>query len=404
MVKMSKFGEDFLFLALRIDKHTKGYVDFYFGPENIKENVENESLTSPYKLLNDCNDLIKQLEVQGYDKSREHYIVKLLTAMKTFIEGLIGIEISVDEQFLRLYDVALKPVKESEFENLKREFNKAYGDFKDLGTRMNSLRVMRKVPESKAYYLFKKALKIVKIRTEDLFQDLLPKKEKILIKLVGNNDSSEVIKWNFYNYYLGNFTSRIEMNPSYGIYWTSILSSAAHEGYPGHHTQFILNEEKLYRELNQFEHSVLIFQSPKLIISEGIADLALSVLFTDQEAVEIGLREFCPDSSKEDSLDVLIAQNRVRGKISLFWYNFAYRALIDKYSTKQLLQYGSQFEIFSEEDIKNQIKRFSNPVYSKNAFSYNLGIKIIKQKYGDIPSIKDFQNLLINPILPSDLI
>lgn len=324
--------------------------------------------------------------------------------MRTSIELLIGIEISITDQFLRLYDVALKPVNESEFKNLKGEFNKAYGGFEDLGARMNSLRVNRKVPETKAYELFKKALEIVKKRTEALFRDLLPRKEKVLIELVKNNTTNDKIKWNYYNWYLGSFTSRIEVNPSYGIYWTGLLSSAAHEGYPGHHTQFVMNEKMLYRELNQFEHSILLFHSPKLIISEGIADLALSVLFSNREVVEISLREFCPDSSKEDSLEVLMAQNRVRGEISLFWYNFAYCALIDEYSDKELIQYGSHFEIFSEDDIKNQIKRFSNPVYSKNAFTYNLGSKIIKQKYGEIPSVKDFQNLLVNPILPSDLI
>jgi len=404
MTKLSKFGEDFLLLALRIDKHIKGYVDFYFGPKKLKQIVENESVTSPNKLLNDSNDLLKQLGVQGYENAREHYLEKMLTAMKTSVGSLVGIEISIEDQFLRLYDVALKPIKESEFEDLKIEFNKAYGGLEDLGARMSSLRVMRKVPETKAYELFKKALKIVKKRTEALFQDLLPRNENILIELIKNNSSSEKIKWNYYNWYLGNFTSRIEVNPSYGIYWTSLLSSAAHEGYPGHHTQFVMNEKKLYRELNQFEHSILLFNSPKLIISEGIADLALNILFSNQEAVEISLREFCIDQSKEDSLEVLMAQNRVRGKISLFWYNFAYRALIDKYSENQLIQYGSQFEIFSENDIRNQIKRFANPAYSKNAFTYNLGTKIIKQKYGEVPSIKDFQDLLIKPILPSDLI
>jgi hypothetical protein len=404
MVKISKFGEDFLLLALRIDKHIKGYVDFYYGPENLKKIVENESLKSPYKLLKDCNDLIKKLEVQGYDKTREHYLAKLLTAMKTSVEDLIGIEISIEEQFLRLYDAFLKPVNESEFENLRTEVDKAYGGFQDFGARMKYLREIRKVPETQAYQLFKKALKIVKRRTEHLFQKLLPENEKILIELVGNNESNEKIKWNYYNWYLGNYTSRIELNPGYAMYWTSLLPSAAHEGYPGHHTQFVLNEEKLYRELNQFEHSLLIFHSPKLIIAEGIADLALSVLYSDKEIVEVSVQEFCPDSSKEDSIEALIAQNKIRRKLSLFWYDFAYRALIDKYSDKQLIEYGSQFGVFSKEDIRNQLKRLNNPVYSKNAFTYNLGTKIITQKLGEIPSVKNFRNLLINPILPSDLI
>jgi hypothetical protein len=51
-----------------------------------------------------------------------------------------------------------------------------------------------------------------------------------------------------------------------------------------------------------------------------------------------------------------------------------------------------------------EIKRLSNPAYSKNAFLYNLGLNVLKQKYGKKPSIKEYRNLLENPTLPSDLI
>ena len=81
--KISKFGEDFLLLALRIDKHIKGYVDFYFGPEKLRHIVQNESIIAPEKLLKDCINLIKQLGAQGYDKERKRYIEKLLIAIKT---------------------------------------------------------------------------------------------------------------------------------------------------------------------------------------------------------------------------------------------------------------------------------------------------------------------------------
>ena len=182
------------------------------------------------------------------------------------------------------------------------------------------------------------------------------------------------------------------------------MSSAAHEGYPGHHTEFIIKEQRLYRELNQFEHSLLLLHSPKLIISEGIADLAVKVLFSNREAVEISLRELCPALSNEASLEIMMAQNKIKGKLILFWYNFAYHVLVDKYSDKELMRYGTNFEIVSKENIKNQLKRISNPVYSKNAFMYNLGSNLIKSKYGEPPSVKDFRYLLANPILPSDLI
>lgn len=404
MVKLSKFGEDYLLLAFRIDKHINGYIDFYIGPEKLKQIVGNETLTAPKKLLNDCKDLMKQLGSQGFNKEREIYLNKMLVSMETSIEIIFGTEIPIEEQFLKIYDVALKPVNDLEFKNLKKEFDKAYPGSGSLEERMKRYRIKRKVPEKKVFIFFKKALDLVRERTKALFLDILPKEEKIIIELVNNNESDRNIKWNCYNWYLGKYTSRIEINPSFGMYWTAFLIYASHEGYPGHHTEFALKEQKLVREQNHFEHSLLILHSPKLIISEGIGNIAISMLYSNQELAEIGLNNFCPDPSKDDPLEILIAQNNVRGKNSLLLYDLAYRALIDRYNNNDLLDYGTRVGFFSEEEIKNYLKKLSNPVYSKNSFIYELGYNLIRNKYGTVPSVKNFQNLLINPILPSDLI
>ena len=395
------FETEFLLLPLRIDKYVKGYIDFYFGPKKLRQIVDNEIIISPNKLLNDSKLLLKQLGAQGYDKARERYLRKSLTAMETSVKILNGIEIPIKEQFLRLYDVALQPVNESELEGLKEDFNNAYTGSGSLKERMAKLRVRRSVPEGKVFMLFEKALNIAKKRTQEIFVDLLPKEEKIILV---KNDNKNEIRWPCYEWYLGDFHSRLEVNPNYNMYWTSFISYATHEGYCGHHTEFIVKEQRLYRELNQFEHSILLLHSPKLILSECIADLAVRMLFSYREEAEIGLQEFCPDTLKEDSLEVLIVQNKVRGKVTLFWYNFAYHALIDEWNDDELIKYAKNFEIFKEENIKNHLKVISNPMYSMNAFSYNLGNKIIRNKYGECPSVEDFRNLLVNPILPSDLV
>jgi len=403
MAKLSKFGEDFLLLALRIDKHIKGYVDFYIGPEKLRQIVDHESLTAPNTLLNDSNNLIKQLGTQGYSKERERYIEKLLVAMKTSIEILIGSEISIKDQFNKLYDVYLQPVNESKLYDLKEEFNQAYEGYGSLEERMNELRVRRKVPKSDVFVLFKKALNIVKNRTKELFANLLPKNEHIIIDLIGNKNTNEA-KWSYYNWYLGNYTSRIEVNPNYNMYWSSLLSAAAHEGYPGHHTEFIIKEQCLYRKNFQFEHSILLLNSPNLIISEGIANLAVNVLFSYRDQAEISLKEFCPNKLEDGLLDTIIKQYSVKRKMDLFLYDFAYHALIDEWREEKLFRYGTSFEIFSKEDIDNRIKLLKNTVYSTTTFSYFIGSNIIMNKYSEFPSIKNFINLLTKPVLPSDLI
>jgi hypothetical protein len=236
-----------------------------------------------------------------------------------------------------------------------------------------------------------------------LFVDLLPRNESININLLKKINKDDV-KWVYYNWYLGNYRSRIDVNPNFNMYWTTLLPAAAHEGYPGHHTEFSVKEQLLYHDLNQFEHSILLLNSPKLFISESIAELATNMLYSYQEQAEIGLQNFCPDTSKDDSLEVLMIQNKAKSKLNLFWYNFAYHALIDKWSEENLIQYAMNFEVFSHESIINQLKKVYNLSHSTTIFSYNLGRKLIINNYGEFPSIKNFRNLLVNPILPSDLV
>ena len=268
---------------------------------------------------------------------------------------------------------------------------------------MKELRIRRKVSESDVFDLFKKALEIVKNRTNELSTNFLPKNETIIIDLIGKKKENEV-KWSYYNWYLGNYTSRIEVNPSYDIYWSSLLSGAAHEGYPGHHTEFTVKEQYLYRELSQFEHSILLLNSPKLIISEGIASLALNVLYSYRDQAEISFREFCRKKTDEDSLDIITNQYRVRKKMDLFLHNLAFHALIDEWSKEKLVRYATSFEILSKENIDNRIKSLSNPVHATTVFSYSIGRNLIVDKYGEFPSMEFFFDLLTKPVLPSDLI
>ncbi|MBY9010890.1 MAG: hypothetical protein KGD70_00795 [Candidatus Lokiarchaeota archaeon] len=192
MANIHKFGENYLLLALRIDKHIKGYVDFYYGPEKLRKIVENDSLTSPNKLLKDSIVLVQQLGSQGYDIKRERYLEKLLTTMRTSIELLNGDEISIEDQFLKLYDVALHSANESELKNLKNEYEEAYGGLGSLEECLSNLRVTRRVPEEKVFEFFKRALEITEKRTKELFINLLPENEQILLDLTQEKNNNKI--------------------------------------------------------------------------------------------------------------------------------------------------------------------------------------------------------------------
>ncbi len=197
-MKLSEFGKEFLLLALRINKHKIGYVDFYIGPKKLRKVVDNEKITAPKKLLADSSALQEKLLVQGYYKTRERYIEKNILAMRTSIEILNGIDIPIQDQFSKFYDIQLQPVNEAELGNLKEEYSKAYRGSGSLEQHMNKLRVLRTIPGAKVFKLFKKALNIVDVRTRELFVDLLPRNESVNINLIKNINNDD-LKWSYYN-------------------------------------------------------------------------------------------------------------------------------------------------------------------------------------------------------------
>jgi hypothetical protein len=78
----------------------------------------------------------------------------------------------------------------------------------------------------------------------------------------------------------------IELNTDRPFNALDLVDTLSHECYPGHHTECILKDQHLYRDRGYIEQSVPIVLSPPCFISEGIAMLALEVLFPPGELEE----------------------------------------------------------------------------------------------------------------------
>ena len=53
----------------------------------------------------------------------------------------------------------------------------------------------------------------------------------------------------------------------------------AHEGYPGHHTEHALRENRQYRAHGQGEYAIQLINTPESLISEAIATCARGLIF-----------------------------------------------------------------------------------------------------------------------------
>jgi hypothetical protein len=207
-----------------------------------------------------------------------------------------------------------------------------------------------------------------------------------------------------FNQYKGSFHSLFIINPFQPWDWTSFLPFAAHEGYPGHHTELSVKNELFFNQFNWSEHCILIFNTPVGIITEGIAEIAPYMLFSDEEKILIELEEFCNNRDEEDSVEILIKQFKLKHKIKKFYHHLTNLGNIEGWSEDDLFDYSMEFGFIPKENLESIISFVLNPKYRIYSYTYTSGRELITKKFGFPPKLDDFRNLLSNPVLPSDLV
>ena len=75
-------ARDYLLLALRLDQHTPGLVDGYFGPADLKAQVDMEQLRAPARLADDAAALRSRLPDAVADQGRRAWLDVQLVALE----------------------------------------------------------------------------------------------------------------------------------------------------------------------------------------------------------------------------------------------------------------------------------------------------------------------------------
>lgn len=393
---LNEFAKSYICLGLRINKHIDGYVEHYYGPPELKKMVDIEEKLSPISLLKNYQDLEKTLPNQGFEQKRYKFLSKTLTAIETTLRMLKGEYLPYLEQSEKLFDMEPVLYDDTYFYNLSSRADKLYIGEGTLSERIQTYAMRRKIPQNQLMSLYKKAIEIARKQSNIIFPNLLPDNEIVLISEV--KDQS----WAMYNWYQGNYTSRIDIDINKTHYWTNILHLACHEGYPGHHMDRTLHDRELYRNKGYFENSILLIYSPEMVISEGIGEIAEFVVFEPTESIRISLEEFCLNPKIEDDLEVLIEQSEIRRGFGKFESNLAYLKYVHGLSDDELLKYSRNFEVLPDATIKSILKFISDELWAPYSIVYQ-GERLITDKFGFRPSSLNFGRLLTEQTLPSDL-
>ncbi len=397
MPKLDLFSTDYLRLVLEIHAHhIDGYVDAYYGPEALKTEVETSPAKTSAELLDAVADL--QARIPATDPARQAYLTAGLRGIECTVRMLNGEAIDYLDEVYRIYDIRPELVDEARFTEAHKELDHALpvgkqGD--SLAVRLEAWRKAFEVETDQALPLLDLAR--VETRRRALAITDLPDDESVEISLVKGQP------WSAYNWYLGNGRSLIEFNTDMPLQATALIGTFAHEGYPGHHTEHLLKEKALYREKGYAEQAAMLLHSPAAVIAEGIATIALEMIFPEGDHHEWNVEYLLPAAKIATTPDMPEQLRRISnagGDLRYVTGNAAILYHTGKLDREQTIDHIRTYGLVTPERAAKSFSFLSHPLYRSYIFTYSVGYDLIK---ATADPKQTFRRLLTQQLLPSHL-
>jgi hypothetical protein len=307
-----------------------------------------------------------------------------------------GENVSLAEEVQGLYDVQPTWKDESNFVEAQKRLDEVLPSGDSLKERLESWKKSFEIPMDKLKELLPFVVDTLRELAHQMFR--LPEEESCVIEFVSNQP------WSAYNWYLGEFKSRIDINTDLPMRVNALPGLIAHEAYPGHHTELSIKEANLIRQRNYQEHVLTLINSPSCVIAEGIATSALETLFTDPELENWYRDEILPRAGMSH-IDPkrIIEVSRAGEKLSGLWGNAAFMFHDQKKSTDEIISYLQKYEMSTQEEANKAIQFISNPLYRSYIFTYHIGYDLLEELFSIADRDQYFARLLEEPVTPGQI-
>ena len=373
--------EDYIRFGLRLGCHVDGLVDSYYGPHELKEQVDSEPLRDPAALVDDGARLLE---------STDGWLHAQVVGLETVARKLAGEEIPYSDEVERCYGVRPRRVPEAEFEAAHRELDTLLPGDGDLAPRYQAWREGDPLPREQLAPALVALTEELRNRTRDLLG--LPAGE------AGELDYVTDEPWAAYNYYLGGLRSLVAVNTDVDMNVGYIGHLMAHELYPGHHTEHAWKEQRLVREQGLLEESILMIGAPQSLIAEGIAQVGAEVLLDDLDSFTA---ETLAPLGIEHDAELGRAVRRARQPLEHVPGNVALMLHEDGASTDEARDYLTRWALVSPKRAEHNVSFVSHPLWRAYVSTYTDGYRVCRDWVaGDT---EKFKRLLTEQLTPADL-
>ncbi|MHB1687018.1 MAG: hypothetical protein ACYCVH_06575 [Ignavibacteriaceae bacterium] len=409
---MNNIGENYVKLVLKVGELDSDYVDAYYGTKDWQPHDKLETPDDSTALRNICStetdsllnglDALKDFKANEFETLRYRFLYKQLLAVKAKLFMLGGGTFSFDEESKALYDAVAPSYPKEHYQKIIDGLNNILPGKGDVLSRLEEFRKSFVVPKEKLDTVFKAAIAECKKKTLDHIQ--LPENENFKIEYVTGKP------WSGYNWYEGNYFSKIQINTDLPIYIDRAIDLAAHEGYPGHHVYNCLLEEYLVKKNGWMEFTVYPLFSPQSLIAEGTANFGIQMIFPGDTRIEFEKKILFPLAGiNPNKADKYYEVFKLTNELGYSGNEAARNYLDGKWNKAETIGWLMKYSLMSKERAEQRLKFIEK--YRSYVINYNLGQDLIKNYIERNGGLTDhqakrwelFNELLSTPQTPSGL-
>jgi hypothetical protein len=377
-------AERYLLLGLQVGRHVEGIVDAYFGPPETAATVEAAPPVEARTLVSDAEALIDELE--------DGWLRDQVIGLRTYAGVLAGESGSYADEVEGCYGVRPTDTDESVFTAAHERLEELLPGDGPLAERYERWRNSILVASEQVERTVAAVIEEARAWTRGVVD--LPDGEGVALEIVRGEP------WLAYNYYLGDLRSHIAVNVDLPMSAMDLLHLTIHETYPGHHAERCCKEHLLVRGRGLLEETLVLVPTPQSLVSEGIAELASSLLLEGDGGAAVA--EVIHNAGIELDLALALAVERAHEPCQWAGVNAALMLHDAGASNAEAQAYLERWALMTPERASHSIRFLTEPTSRTYVITYSAGLEVCRSYVASEP--ERFRRLLTEQVRVRDLL
>ena len=386
---------EYVRLGLRFDRLESGFVDAYTGDRRVRAAVEDEPAPTPQGLRDQARALLGELRAADLPADRAGFIRGQLTGLECSARKMAGEPVPFLEEVRSYFQVDLTLGDPAAYAAAHAELDGLLPGSGSLSDRYAAHRRREECPPERlaeAVHVLSSALRD-RVRADYG----LPEVETVRYEVVTDKP------WSGFNYYEGDYRSRVAINADLPHRLSQLVHLVAHESYPGHHTEHCRKERGLVERSGHLEHTVFLVNTPECLMAEGLADLGVDAAvgpgwgpWAAEVLGDLGLRF---DGHLAERVAAVAAPlNRVRQDAAVLLHDRGAGA-------DEVTAYIQRWSLVSADRARQQLRFLTHPLWRAYTTTYVEGFDLLSRwldaRPAEQPVADRFVRLLDEPLTPA---